>query len=94
MSENQVYCPKCGSNQVHAEKRGFTITTGLIGAKNVYITCLACGKRFSPGEGIVYRDGAPVPKAGLPDVSFKAGLIIMMVILLPIALIMACCGRG
>jgi hypothetical protein len=24
--ENDVKCPKCGSTQVHAEKRGFTLT--------------------------------------------------------------------
>lgn len=46
-----VKCPNCGSSQIHAEKRGFTLTTGLIGKNRIYITCLQCGKRFKPGEG-------------------------------------------
>jgi predicted RNA-binding Zn-ribbon protein involved in translation (DUF1610 family) len=56
MAENQVCCPKCGSTQIHAEKRGWGLMTGFIGARKVYITCLACGKRFSPGEGKAPRE--------------------------------------
>ena len=48
---NDVKCPKCGSTQIHAEKRGFTLTTGLIGSRSIYLTCLACGKQFKPGQG-------------------------------------------
>jgi len=46
-----VRCPKCGSSETHAEKRGWRITTGFIGSSKIYITCLRCGKRFKPGEG-------------------------------------------
>lgn len=62
----EIVCPKCGSNQLTANKKGFSgtkavggailtggigILAGTIGSNNILITCLACGKRFKPGEG-------------------------------------------
>lgn len=47
--ENQIKCPKCGSNQISANKKGWTLSTGMIGANNILITCLNCGKQFKPG---------------------------------------------
>jgi RNA polymerase subunit RPABC4/transcription elongation factor Spt4 len=62
----EIGCPKCGSTQLTANKKGFSGTkavggviltggigllAGTIGRNNVLITCLACGKRFKPGEG-------------------------------------------
>lgn len=60
-------CPKCGSTQVTANKKGFgagkaavgvLMTGGLIGlaaggigSKKVTITCLACGHQWKPGRG-------------------------------------------
>src|SRR4051794_1578286 len=49
--DDRVLCPKCGSAQLHAEKRGWTLLTGFIGSAKVRITCLKCGKRFKPGHG-------------------------------------------
>jgi hypothetical protein len=45
-----IQCPKCKSADVHAEKRGWSIFTGSIGSKKIYLTCLNCNHRFKPGE--------------------------------------------
>lgn len=41
---------KCGSTQLHAEKRGFSLWSGFIGSRKVYVTCLACGRKYRPGH--------------------------------------------
>jgi predicted RNA-binding Zn-ribbon protein involved in translation (DUF1610 family) len=67
MENNQeILCPKCGSNQLTTSQKGFSAgkavggallfggvgaLAGLHGSKNVEITCLSCGKKFKPGEG-------------------------------------------
>lgn len=59
-----VHCPKCGSTQIASSSKGFstgkavvgtviggipgTIIGGKIGSKKVIITCLKCGKQWSP----------------------------------------------
>jgi uncharacterized membrane protein YvbJ len=48
-ADDQVKCPRCGSAQIHAEKRGWRLTTGFIGSSKIWITCLKCGHRFKPG---------------------------------------------
>jgi len=48
--DDVIRCPKCTSSQIHAEKRRWSITTGMIGKNKIYITCLKCGNRFAPGE--------------------------------------------
>ena len=48
-ADDQVKCPRCGSAQIHAEKRGWRLTTGFIGSSKIWITCLRCGHRFKPG---------------------------------------------
>lgn len=61
-------CPKCGSEQIHSEKKGFSPIKGVIGTiaggllvgavtgshgrNKIDITCLKCGHRFKPGEGV------------------------------------------
>jgi DNA-directed RNA polymerase subunit RPC12/RpoP len=67
-TETEVRCPKCNSNQITANKKGFSgkkavggvlltggigLLAGTLGSNNVVITCLACGKKFKPGEGKV-----------------------------------------
>jgi predicted RNA-binding Zn-ribbon protein involved in translation (DUF1610 family) len=62
----EIRCPKCGSNQIAANKKGFSggkalvggiltggvgLLAGTIGSKKLIITCLSCGKEFKPGEG-------------------------------------------
>ena len=63
-NSNAILCPKCGSNQLSANKKGFSgkkavagavltggigLLAGTIGSNKVKITCLACGHQFSPG---------------------------------------------
>jgi predicted RNA-binding Zn-ribbon protein involved in translation (DUF1610 family) len=52
VSEDGVKCPKCGSTQIQAGKRGWSFWTGMIGMNKITLTCLSCGNKFSPGEGI------------------------------------------
>jgi len=69
--QNQILCPKCGSNQLTANQKGFSggkalagavltggigLLAGTIGSKDVIITCLSCGKQFKPGEGKTTTD--------------------------------------
>lgn len=66
METLQVHCPKCGSSQITANKKGFSgkkavvgalltggigIAAGTIGSGKIIITCLNCGNQFKPGEG-------------------------------------------
>lgn len=69
MNENtEIRCPKCNSNQLTANKKGFSGTkavggalltggigllAGTLGSNKVIITCLACGHKFKPGQGKV-----------------------------------------
>ena len=65
MEQPEIKCPKCGSTQLTANKKGFSGTkavggailtggvgllAGTIGSNKVKITCLSCGKEFTPGE--------------------------------------------
>lgn len=62
----EIRCPRCNSNQLTANKKGFSgakavggailtggigLLAGTLGSNKVKITCLACGKEFKPGEG-------------------------------------------
>lgn len=53
-----VTCPKCGSTQVRAEKRGWDLTTGFLGSSKTYITCMQCGDRFRPANAPSYSASA------------------------------------
>lgn len=63
--EDKLYCPKCGSSQLVANKRGFALgraiacglftygvglLAGFAGSNKVKITCLKCGSKWKPGE--------------------------------------------
>jgi len=39
-------CPRCGSTQVQAAKRGWKWTTGMIGSDKMIATCMQCGNKF------------------------------------------------
>lgn len=67
MTTDEIRCPKCGSNQLTANKNGFSgkkaiagavltggigLLAGTIGSKKIVITCLGCGYQFKPGEGL------------------------------------------
>lgn len=49
-TNSEVKCPKCGSNQISANKRGYSFWTGFIGSGKIIITCLNCGNTFKPGD--------------------------------------------
>ena len=66
MQATEIRCPRCNSNQLTANKKGFSgkkavvgglltggvgLLAGTIGSNKIKITCLACGKEFLPGEG-------------------------------------------
>lgn len=53
--EEAVVCPKCGSHQITAGQRGWTVTTGLLGSSATYITCLKCGFKWSAAETEKYN---------------------------------------
>lgn len=64
---HQVRCPKCGSTQLSANKKGFSLgkavvggivlnpilgaATGMIGKDKIIVTCLNCGRQFKAGHG-------------------------------------------
>lgn len=67
----KVVCPKCGSEQLTANQKGYSagkavagavltggigLIAGFHGSKDVIVTCLACGKQFKAGEGKVIND--------------------------------------
>ena len=60
-----IKCPKCGSEQISVNKKGFSgknavagavltggigLLAGTIGSNKVMITCLNCGNVFKPGD--------------------------------------------
>lgn len=63
--EDNLYCPKCGSSHLTANKKGYRVSkaaagaiftggigllAGFIGSGNIKITCLKCGNTCKPGE--------------------------------------------
>lgn len=64
-NEDFIKCPKCGSTQITADKKGFGLGKaaaggvllgpvgllgGLVGSKKVMVTCLKCGKTWEAGK--------------------------------------------
>lgn len=68
MDTEAVKCPKCGSTQIHVDKKGFSTgkavigtvvanpvigaLAGAAGSNKIIITCLKCGNQFNPGEQV------------------------------------------
>lgn len=67
LKEEYLCCPKCHSNKLHSENKGFSggkalagviltggvgLLAGTIGSKNIQITCLKCGNKFKAGEAL------------------------------------------
>ena len=61
MADDEVRCPKCGSTQIVANKKGFglgkslagglllgpvELLGGVIGSGKIVVTCLKCGNRW------------------------------------------------
>ena len=49
-ANGKPFCPKCGCTDLSANNRGYSMVTGTIGSKNVYVTCLKCGHRWKAGD--------------------------------------------
>lgn len=45
---NVVKCPKCGSTNVTAGQRGYSLLTGFIGSGNTVNRCAKCGHKWKP----------------------------------------------
>jgi DNA-directed RNA polymerase subunit RPC12/RpoP len=66
MNDEQIRCPKCGSSQIHSDKKGFSTgkaiagtvaggvvvgaLAGTIGSNKIEFTCLKCENKFKIGE--------------------------------------------
>ena len=66
--QQRIHCPKCLSDQITDNPKGFSVgkaiggavltggiglLAGFHGSSNTIITCLSCGHQFKPGEGII-----------------------------------------
>jgi tellurium resistance protein TerD len=62
----EIKCPKCGSEQITAQKKGFSLgkavvgtllvgpigaAGGLIGSNKTQVVCLRCGYEWEAGKG-------------------------------------------
>ncbi len=82
----EILCPKCKSADTHAEKRGWSGLTGLIGSRKIVITCLACGNQFKPGHGWKESNES---KATASDQAI--GYVVMFVIFIVVFLYLRSC---
>lgn len=46
--KNQIHCPKCGSTNITAGQRGYSLLTGFIGSGNTVNRCAKCGYKWKP----------------------------------------------
>ena len=65
----EIVCPKCHSNQISANQKGFSAGNaiagnmiggavmgagmGMMGSSAILITCLKCGNKFKAGDGSI-----------------------------------------
>lgn len=47
-SSNVVKCPKCGSTNVTAGQKGYSLLTGFIGSGSTVNRCAKCGHKWKP----------------------------------------------
>ena len=47
--ENKIICPKCGSPNIQATNRGFSLVTGFIGSGSPRNVFKKCGFKWKPG---------------------------------------------
>ena len=74
---SELYCPKCGSDKLTANEKGFSagkaivggvltggigLIAGFHGKGKVNITCLSCGTKFKPGQGRTTPLPKPLPR--------------------------------
>ncbi len=93
--EDKIKCPKCGSEQITAGKKGFSgkkavvgavvtggigLLAGTIGSNDVILYCMKCGNKFKPNEAQSSND-APLTKAE-EDTGAIVSIIIFAIILI------------
>ncbi len=47
-----IFCPNCGSENIRSGRRGKTPFGNSYTAKQIVLTCLKCGKQFTPGNDL------------------------------------------
>ena len=87
MNQKEIKCPKCGSNQITANKKGNSIgkavvgnliigpvglLAGGIGSNKIIITCLACGNEFKPED-----QNAKIESTRTMEMDSKAKILIL-----------------
>ncbi len=75
--DDNLYCPKCHSKNLHTQQKGFSgkkalagvvltggigILAGTIGSKNIEISCLNCGNKFKASEALKRSDIARIQR--------------------------------
>ena len=70
----KISCPKCGSDQFHAGRKGFSgkkavagavltggigLLAGTIGSNKILLSCLNCGNKWRPGAALQAKPSAP-----------------------------------
>ena len=87
----KICCPKCGSDQITADQKGFSggkalagavltggigLLAGTIGSKEVIITCLKCGNQWKAGD--LHKPAVkPIPKAQITAMKILMGLLLI-----------------
>lgn len=46
--QNQVRCPRCGSTNITAGQRGYSLLTGFVGSGSTVNRCANCGHKWKP----------------------------------------------
>ncbi len=46
--QNQVHCPRCGSANITAGQRGYSLLTGFVGSGSTVNRCANCGHKWKP----------------------------------------------
>lgn len=65
----EIVCPKCNSNQISSNQKGFSgsnavagamvggavmgMGMGMVGSNQIVVTCLKCGNQFKAGDGSI-----------------------------------------
>ena len=70
-SEEYICCPKCHSRELYVEQKGFSggtalagavlaggigLLAGMIGSKEIQITCLKCENKFKTSEAFISKE--------------------------------------
>ena len=98
--EEYLCCPKCGSKELHSDKKGFSggqalagavltggigLLAGTIGSNDMQITCLKCGKKFEAGEAVVKQgDSKNIPSNKQESSGCFRVIVIIFIIIIAI----------